>query len=146
MTNAAAADLTAVDRYLALWDAFAQGDKSLVPSIKEQWPAAEAALRSALLEKDPRAPSRVVFLTVVQVGGAIPVDSAMGRAWKAYAPEFPEADLKGQKQYFAGDFWAWWVAHKSEKHDLQLLQEWARRDFARTTVIPMYERLARSKR
>lgn len=142
MACASQSDLAPIDDYLDMWDRFAQGDNALVPSLKEAWPDAQACLVKALTAKDPRAPSRIVFLMMVQVGGAIPVDSRLGRAWSGYVRDFPVTKRESGDVYFAADFYSWWKGHQSNQFDIPLLREWLSRDFARTSVIPMYERLA----
>ena len=145
MTKADEPNLTAIDSYLTMWDRFAQGDNSLVPKLKESWPVARSELVKALEAKDRRAPSRVVFLVLVQIGGSIPVDSEIGRAWHSYAGEFPSQDLGKGSEYFAADFYGWWKRNQSPSNDLPLLVEWLSRDLARTKWIPMYERLSATK-
>jgi hypothetical protein len=141
VAKADALDLGPIDSHLAMWDRFAQGDRSLVPKMNETWPRARTALVEALKAKDPRAPSRLVFLMLVQVGGSVPVDSEMGQTWRNHVPDFPAHEVDSEKVYFAADFYAWWKRNESPQHDLPLLREWLSRDFARTHVIPMYERL-----
>lgn len=136
-------DLSSIDAYLQTWDRFAQGDNSLAPKLKEIWPEARNALISALEAEDPRAPSRLVFLMLVQVGGSVPVSSETGRAWGEYVgKDFPVQKTDTGDAYFAPDFYSWWKAHQSSQYDLPLLREWLERDSAKKTVIPMYERLS----
>src|SRR5262249_39487752 len=73
-------DLELVDQYLATWDRFARGANELVPFLKKNKGAFEAALVRLLNGKDRGAAGRLVFYPVVQVGGSIPVDSDLGRA------------------------------------------------------------------
>jgi hypothetical protein len=139
-------DLTPLDAYLGIWDRFAQGDNLLVQQLNSTWPQARETLISALRAKDPRAPSRLVFLMLVQVGGSIPVDSETGRAWRDFVGEFSTVKGKdGKEVYFAADFYHWWTRHRSAQDDLPLLVAWLSRDFARNTVIPMYERMSKTK-
>ena len=143
MANAATPWNPSVDDYLVKWDRFAQGDNSLAPALREGKAAFESHLTDALVKKNPEAPSRLVFYGLVQVGGSIPVDTPLGRAWAGIAgTNFPVSDDKGHRVYFAADFYAWWKAHGDLKHEMPLLREWAGRDWPRSTLIPMYERLA----
>lgn len=133
------ADLKVVDAYLHLWDRFAQGRNELVPALNKGREAFEAALTRLLTARDPRAPGRAVFSAVVQVGGSIPADSVIGREFAAMAPECRVfTDEGGTQTYFAGDLYFWWTDHGSRYAGFPLFDEWARRDFARQTVIPMY--------
>jgi hypothetical protein len=135
-------DIEIIDAYLAKWDRFARGEKSLVPELNGEAPACGAALGRALKAKDKRAPARLVFSVVVQVGGGIPVDSDLGRdAATLLGPDFPEVDGKKGKVYFAGDLYFWWLEHQKEYEPCPLFDEWATREFAQKTVIPMYKRL-----
>src|SRR4051812_41256488 len=68
-------DKAVVDGYLAKWDSFAQGDNQLVPFLRDNKPTFEVALTQLLKSGDRGAPARVVFYSVVQVGGSIPVES-----------------------------------------------------------------------
>jgi hypothetical protein len=146
MANAAPVDLAPVDKYLETWDRFARGDNTLVKRLDADWPKASAALVKALEAKDRRAPSRVAFLTFVQVMGFIPAESELGRAWRGYAGDkFPVSDLSGKKQYAAWDFYAWWKKNQSPSEDLPLLRQWMSREFARNVAIPQYERLLRTE-
>src|SRR5262249_58644649 len=83
-------DLELVDQYLATWDRFARGANELVPFLKKNKQAFEAALARLLDAQDRRAAGRLVIYAVVQIGGSIPVDSELGRAAAAVlGPEFP---------------------------------------------------------
>ena len=142
--TAAQVDLAPIDRYLETWDRFAQGDNALVDRLNNDWPKARAALVKALEAKDRRAPSRIVFLTLVEVAGTVPVNSELGRAWRGYVGEaFPISDHTGEKDYAAWDFYVWWTKNPAPHDDLPLLRQWLSREFARTTVIPMYEQVLR---
>ena len=143
MTSVAAPIANEIDAYLSAWDRFAQGDNSLRPTIREGKERFEASLADALNRRDPAAPSRVVFYSLVQVGGAISVESQLGRAWKAFAgPSFPVARGKEGSTYFAADLYVWWKTHPSPDNELPLLSEWATRDWPKKSLIPMYERIA----
>jgi hypothetical protein len=134
-----------IDPYLADWDHFATGDKSLAPRIKSGKGEFERLLADALSNHLPSAPSRITFYMLVQVGGSVPVNSALGRAWSKYVgPGFPTTDPDENEQtFFVADFYAWWKAHRDPNQDLPLLQEWLDRDFAKKAVIPMCERLGK---
>lgn len=83
-------DLELVEDYVANWDRFARGENDLIPSIRDNKDRFEAALSRLLNRRDKRAPSRLVFYAVVQVGGFIPLDSELGRASEAFlGRDFP---------------------------------------------------------
>jgi hypothetical protein len=145
LARASDGNLSPVDSYLAMCDRFAQGENSLAPKINDAWPAARESLIEGLNAKDPRSPSRVVFLMLVQVGGSMDVDSDLGHAWRNYVGDFPVTEDGSRKVYFAADFYSWWRQHQSTRNDLPLLREWMSRDFAKITVIPMYEGLSKGK-
>ena len=48
---------------------------------------------------------------------------------------------RGGRVYFAGDLYDWWPERHTGYVAYPLLDEWCQRDFAGTTVIPMYKRL-----
>lgn len=137
MTN----DLQLVDDYLAQWDRFAQGENSLVPILRENQGSFEAALARLLVAEDNRAPARMVFYPVVQVGGAIPVDSELGRACgQIVGREVPVRKFKENRHiYFCGDLFFWWLDHRHDYDAFALFDQWLQRDFAQTVVIPMYK-------
>jgi hypothetical protein len=135
-------DIEQVDAYLEKWDRFARGEKSLVPELNRERAACWAALGQALKAKDKRAPARLVFSVVVQVGGGIPVDSHLGKdAATLLGPDFPVVESKTGKGYFAGDLYFWWLEHQKEYEAYPLFDAWSKREFAQKTVIPMYNRL-----
>ena len=146
--EAAERDLKQVDGYLTAWDSFARGESQLGPLLKKDKAGFEAALTRLLQATDDRAPGRLVFYAVVQVGGFIPLDSELGKA----AAEFLGSDfpIRTPKQagpaLFAGDLYFWWQDNRRSFKDYPLLDEWARRDFAQKTVIPFYERLATKRK
>jgi hypothetical protein len=108
-------DIEVIDDYLAKWDRFARGEKSLVPDLNRDGAAFGAALGRALKAKDKRAPGRLVFSVVVQVGGGIPVDSDLGKdARPLLGPDFPIVEGKKDKVYFASDLYFWWLDHRQE--------------------------------
>src|SRR5271163_4473414 len=100
-------DFKFIDSYLATWDQFAQGANELLPQIKRDAPRFQQQLAVALAQADKRAPSRLVFYVVVQVGGFIPCESELGRACgKAFTGEVPIfTSKKGERMYFAGDIY-----------------------------------------
>jgi hypothetical protein len=134
-------DLALVDDYLAKWDRFAQGENELVPFLKENKGQFETALARMLNAKDERAPARMVFYTVVQVGGSIPVDSELGKAAAiTLGPDFPVTTAEdGKRLYFCGDLYFWWQDNQKKFKAYPLFDEWSKRDFAQTVAIPMYE-------
>src|SRR4030095_5769121 len=73
-------DFSFIDAYLTTWDRFAQGANQLAPQIKRDTPRFQQELAVALRQGDRRAPSRLIFYAVVQVGGFIPHESELGRA------------------------------------------------------------------
>jgi hypothetical protein len=138
-------DLQVVDDYLAKWDRFARGENELVPALRNNKELSEAALTRLLKAQDNRSPARLVFYAVVQVGGFIPADSDLGRAAAGFLGRvFPVTVSKeGEKSYFAGDLFFWWQDHGKNYEAYPLFEEWSKRDFARTVVIPMYERVCK---
>jgi hypothetical protein len=134
-------DFAFIDGYLQNWDRFAQGANELVPQLKRETPQFQQQLAEAITQGDRRAPSRLVFYAVVQVGGFVAYDSELGRACKrlvgSEVPVF--TSKKGERMYFAGDLYFWWERHQTEFERFWLYDEWRQRDFARKTVIPMYE-------
>jgi hypothetical protein len=139
---ASESDLTYVDDYLVAWDRFGQGENSLVPRLKAERGEFESQLARAVESGDRRAPGRVVFYAVVQVGGFVPTDSPIGEAFRkrfgdAVAPYKDEKT--GSESYFAGDLYFWWESHKSQFAPYPLYEEWRSRDFAQTVAIPMYQ-------
>jgi hypothetical protein len=139
-------DIDIVDEYLGKWDAFAQGAHALVPYLNENLAMFEDALARLLDAGDPRAPSRMVFYPVVQVGGFIDLNSPVGQAaLRLLGPGFPvhRSDEKGGG-YFAGDLYFWWQRERGSYERFSLFEEWENRDFAKTVAIPMY-RAARGK-
>ena len=137
----ASTDFTKLDAYLSDWDQFAQGHNELAAELASRAPEFERDLSAALAAQDPRAPSRLVFYLVVQVGGFLPVNTPLGvEAGKLVGPAFPAFKQPGAPdRYFAGDMWFWWVDHRNHFATFPLLDEWANREFARTVVLPMYQ-------
>jgi hypothetical protein len=134
-------DLQLVDDYLAKWDRFAQGDNELVPFLRENKASFEAALTRLLIAKDRRAPARMVFYSVVQVGGAISDDSELGKAAASIlGPDFPVTTTKnGERVYFCGDLFSWWQQSGQQYEAYPLFEDWSSRDFAKRVAIPMYK-------
>lgn len=135
-------DFTFIDGYLKTWDRFALGANELVPQLNRDAPQFQKELAEALKRGDKRAPSRLVFYAVVQVGGFIPYDSGLGRACeRLVGSEVPIfTSEKGERSYFAGDLYFWWQRHRAEFESFPLFDEWSEREFARKTVIPMYKK------
>jgi hypothetical protein len=102
-------DLTLVDGFLSKWDRLAQGENDLAPQIKQLTPEFEQALSRLLESRDSRAPARLVFYAVVQVGGYIEADSELGRAAKPTLDgDFNIVTNKdGVDTIFAGDLYHW---------------------------------------
>lgn len=140
-------DFKFIDGYLTTWDRFAQGAADLVPQLNRDAPRFQRQLAEALKQGDRRAPSRLVFYTVVQVGGSIPYDSELGRACeRLVGSEVPVfTPDKGGPSYFAGDLYFWWQRHRAEFESFPLFDEWSEREFAKKTVIPMYESAAKNR-
>ena len=142
-------DFTFIDGYLATWDRFAQGANELMPGLKKDKPEFQRHLADALRKRDSRAPSRVVFYAVVQVGGFIPADSPIGQAFHQCVgdavPIF-HSEKDGSTSYFAGDLYFWWEAHKSEYASFPLYEEWRHREFTQNVAIKMYEGAAKNRK
>jgi hypothetical protein len=136
-------DIETVDHYLTKWDEFAQGANALVPMLNQERPAFEAALSRLLEVGDRRAPARLVFSAVVQVGGTIPADSDLGRAaMGVLGAEFPVITrTDGQRVLFAADLFEWWERNRGAFLEFSLFEAWASRSFAQQAVIPMYRKL-----
>jgi len=134
-------DISFLDEYLVAWDRFAQGDSSLVEFLREKRERFEQELAELIWSGDKRAAGRLVFYTVVQVGGGIPCDSDLGKACEELlGADFPRlSPEKGGKVYFAGDLFFWWEANKQSYGPFELFDDWCRREFANETVIPMYK-------
>ncbi len=142
-------DFALIDRYLTVWDQFAQGDNSLLSRINKDRAPFEQHLADALAKIDRRAPGRFVFYAVVQVGGFIPLASQLGQAFQQRVgdavPVFTNPK-DGSTSFFAGDLYFWWEAHKSEYESYPLYEEWRRRDFAQNVAIKMYESAVRNRK
>jgi uncharacterized protein (DUF736 family) len=140
-------DFKFIDGYLTNWDRFSQGANELVPQLKRDAPQFHAQLAEALKRGDKRAPSRLVFYAVVQVGGFIAYDSDLGRACeRLVSSEVPIfTSEKGERSYFAGDLYFWWQRHRAEFESFPLYDQWSEREFAKKTVIPMYESATRKR-
>jgi hypothetical protein len=136
-----ASDLKFADNYLAKWDRFAQGENELVPFIRDNKDAFEAALARVLLTKDKRGPARLVFYAVVQIGGFIPLQSESGKASASVlGPDFPVFTSKERtRAYFAGELYYWWLDNCDQYAAFPLFDEWSQREFARAVVVPMYK-------
>jgi hypothetical protein len=127
------------------WDRFACGENSLAPELKQATPEFEEALTRLLTARDLRAPARLVFYAVVQVGGFIPVDSPLGKASKPIlGDDFKVFTNKlGIKYYFAADLYFWWLDNRSRFEASPIFEEWRQREFAQSVVIPGYHRMVR---
>jgi len=134
-------DFKFLDSYLTTWDRFAQGNNDFLPQLKRDTPKFQRQLAEALKQGDKRAPSRLVFYAVVQVGGFIPCDSELGHASERLLGKdvFIFTARNGERIYFAGDLYFWWERHRGEFDAFPLYDEWRQRDFSKKTVIPMYE-------
>ncbi|HWX22641.1 MAG TPA: hypothetical protein VN578_22285 [Candidatus Binatia bacterium] len=142
-------DFAFIDRYLETWDRFAQGANELMPRLRKDGPEFQRHLADALSKNDSRAPSRVVFFGVVQVGGFIPIDSPVGQAFQARfgsaVPVFTD-EKDGAKSFFAGDLYFWWEKHNSEYDTFPLYEDWRQRPFAKNVAIKMYESAAKNSK
>jgi hypothetical protein len=140
-------DLKFVDDYLDKWDRFAQGESELVPHIRENKEGFERALTRLLVAKDGRAPARLVFYAVVQVGGFIPLESDLGKASRVLlGPNFPISTPKeGSQAYFAGELYFWWQTNHEKYVNFPLFEEWSQRDFTQTVAVPMYKAACKRK-
>lgn len=138
-----APDFNFIDGFLHTWDRFARGANDLAPHLKRDSRQFQHQLAVALLQQDKRAPSRLVFYVLVQIGGFIPCDSELGRACEQLlGAGFPIVMYRESvRTYFAGDLYFWWQQHQAEYRSFPLYDEWRQREFAGTKVIPMYERL-----
>jgi len=142
-------DFAFIDRYLTIWDQFARGDNGLIPRLNKERPEFERQLAVAFQKGDPRAPSRLVFFAVVQVGGMVPVHSPLGDAFRQrFGDVLPifSSEAEPAPRYFAGDFYFWWEKHKSEYQSFPLYEEWHQREFARTVAIKLYESIVGSRK
>jgi len=142
-------DFGFIDSYLTAWDKFAQGANDLVPRLKADTPEFQRQLAVALQQGDSRAPSRFVFYAVVQVGGFIPAESALGQAFRQSVGDAVSifvSEKDGIRSYFAGDLYFWWESHKAAYPTFPLHEEWRQRDFARDVVIKMYEGAVKNRK
>jgi len=140
-------DFEFIDDYLSRWDSFAQGDNSLVPSLKRDKPRFETELSDALVSGDKRAMSRAIFSAVVQVDGFIPLDSPIGQGIQkesAGGIAIFTSD-KGEKMYFAGDLYDWWLTNRNRFSDYPLFNDYMKRDFAKDVVLKLYESAKKNK-
>ncbi len=138
-------DLREADDYLQKWDRFAQGENQLAPLLRAERDRFEAALTRLLRAGDRAAPARMVFYAAVQVGGFFHVDSELGAAAAAIlGPGFPSTNRKdGQRAYFAGELYFWWEENQERFEAYPLFDEWKRRAFAETVVIPFYRKICK---
>jgi hypothetical protein len=136
-----APDYAFLDDYLSRWDRFARGENDLMPALTAEVRRFNTELAFAL-RADPRAAmGRAILYPLLQVGGFVPLDSAVGEAlsdvWGRDAP--PSTLLSGRSYYFAGELYFWWEANRSRFERYAPYEEWRDRDFARKTAVPMYE-------
>jgi hypothetical protein len=123
---------------------FAQGANQLVPELRDNKAAFEAALARLLVAGDKRAPARMVFYTVVKVVGWILADSELGKACAGViGPDFQIRTWKGNRLYFGPDLYLWWEANRGKYEAFPLFDEWSQRDFAQTVAIPNLRKLAK---
>ncbi len=134
------ADFEYIDSFLHDWFRFADGANELVPKIKAATPRVEQELAQALVAGDKRAPGRLVYFMVVQVGGSVDVRSELGQACKIlFGPDVaPVVSKQGRQVYFAGDIFFWWQRHAAGFSAYPALESWMVSEFAQSTVIPMY--------
>ncbi len=140
-------DFAFLDDFLRMWDEFARGRNDLVPKLNAGGPRFESGLAAALDSGDKRAPSRLVFYLVVQVGGFVRLDSELGQACQNLfgedVPVFVGED--GIRRYYAGDVYYWWETDAEGFAVFPLYEEWKARDLAKE-VISMYVRQAKENR
>ena len=141
----AASDLALIDDYLRQWDQFAQGANELAASIREKQTVFESSLTRPLLAGDKRAPARMVFYPVVQIGGSINADSELGKAVAALVGDAVAVTTSdtGEPGFFAGHLYFWWLDEHEKFEAFPLFDEWQSREFAQTVAIPMYQGVAR---
>ena len=134
-------DFKFIDDYLVAWDQFAKGQNDLMPQLKTNKHEFSHQLATALNQGDKRAPSRLVFYAVVQVGGFIPYESELGKACeKVVGKEVTVFESKkGERSYFAGDLFFWWEKKQGDFERFPLYDEWRQRDFVKKSVIRLYE-------
>lgn len=136
-----APDFDLIDRYLSTWDSFAVGNSSLASQLNSGRAEFEHHLAEGLTRNDSRAASRLVYYAIVQVGGFIPLDSPLGQAAsRSFSNPLPPLSESNDRRrgYFAGDLYFWWETNSNSYAGFGLIDEWKRRDFAKTVVIPMY--------
>ena len=141
----ASADLRHADDYLEKWDRFARGESELAPYLRANKAGFEAALTHLLRSGNVAAPARMVFYPIVQVGGSIPLDSELGTAAAGIlGPGFPFTTGKdGQRAYFGGELYFWWEQNQKRFASFPLFDEWKKREFAQSTVIPFYRKICK---
>jgi hypothetical protein len=134
-------DVRFVDDYLHKWDRFAQGENELIPHIRDNKDSFERALTRLLNAKDKRAPARLVFYAVVQVGGFVELESDLGKASSALlGSDFPIIKPReGIRAYFAGELYFWWQKNRDKYDSFPLFEEWIQREFTQTVVVPGYK-------
>ncbi len=136
-----APDYAFLDDYLARWDRFARGENDLMPELQAEVRRFNGELASAVRSDPQRAVGRAILYPLLQVGGFVPLESALGQALaEALGAAAPATTtLGGRAYYFAGDLYFWWEDHRSRFAPFAPYEVWRERPFARETAIPMYE-------
>jgi hypothetical protein len=133
-------DWVFLDSYLTTWDRFARGENYLSDEIGKGVKRFNAELARALRRDPKKAMGRAIMYPLLQVGGFVPLESAVGKeltaAFGQNAP--PVSELREGRYYFAGDLYFWWEEHRKEFGPYQLYDDWRVRPFAKEKVIPMY--------
>ena len=135
--------LAFVDSYLERWDRFAQGEKDLVPELNADLEPFSKKLSALLEAEDPRAPARAVFFTTVQMAGEIHLETPLGRAMsRVLGKDVPVTKMSERPDaYSAWHLYSWWTENRERFEAYPLLEEWAQREFTKSTILPMYRRL-----
>jgi hypothetical protein len=133
-------DLDLVDGFLERLEERMQAEETHGPELDRERPAFEATLARLLSAGDPRAAGRLVFYAVVQTGGFVRADSALGAAAECLlGDDFPAVTRrKGEQIFFAGDLLVWWEQNCRRFDRYDRLEAWKRRDFTRSFVVPFY--------
>ena len=139
-------DVAFADDFLNKWLRFASLGEEPNPTLGELTPAFEQALTRLLECGDRRAPARLVFYPVVQIGGDIPADSPLGRAaLPVLGDDFPLAPLDDGDSICAPHLYFWWQENKSRFDSFPLFDDWALGDHARDFVVPMYHNVMQTE-
>ena len=117
--------------------------KVMAERLKAKEPEFQKSLIALIEHGDSRAPGRVVYSQVIQIGSFVDFKSPLGVAiHKMVGEDCPVTNSKGDRLYFAGDLYLWWEANRAKYQPYSPLLEWERSDTARKSVIPMYQRQA----